>query len=36
MARATDVHGRMQPLTTPYNTAGYLFDAILRQRVVVD
>jgi DMSO/TMAO reductase YedYZ molybdopterin-dependent catalytic subunit len=36
MARAADEHGRIQPLTTPYNTSGYLFDAVLRQRVVVD
>jgi DMSO/TMAO reductase YedYZ molybdopterin-dependent catalytic subunit len=36
MARATDAHGRVQPLTTPYNSSGYLFDAVVRHRAVVD
>lgn len=35
LARATDVHGRTQPLVTPYNAAGYFFDAVVRQRVHV-
>jgi hypothetical protein len=35
MARATDEHGRTQPLVTPYNAQGYLFDAVVRQRVQV-
>ncbi len=30
MARATDVAGRTQPLTTPYNDGGYFFDAVVR------
>lgn len=35
MARATDVHGRTQSLVTPLNAAGYLFDAVVRQKVHV-
>jgi len=30
MARATDVAGRTQPLTTPHNDNGYFFDAVVR------
>ncbi len=35
MARATDVHGRRQPLVTPYNTNGYFFDAVVRHPVTI-
>jgi len=35
MARATDVTGRRQPLTTPYNSNGYFFDAVVRHPVTV-
>jgi DMSO/TMAO reductase YedYZ molybdopterin-dependent catalytic subunit len=35
MARATDEEGHAQPPTTPFNTQGYLFDAVVRHPVVV-
>ncbi|WP_448316355.1 sulfite oxidase, partial [Streptomyces sp. CO7] len=35
LARATDTAGRTQPETTPHNTQGYLFDAVVRHRVTV-
>ena len=35
LARATDVLGRSQPLVAAYNSAGYFFDAVVRQRVLV-
>ncbi|MFI5863645.1 sulfite oxidase [Streptomyces sp. NPDC051546] len=35
LARATDATGRTQPETTPYNTQGYLFDAVVRHQVTV-
>jgi DMSO/TMAO reductase YedYZ molybdopterin-dependent catalytic subunit len=35
LARATDTAGRTQPETTPHNTQGYLFDAVVRHRVIV-
>jgi DMSO/TMAO reductase YedYZ molybdopterin-dependent catalytic subunit len=35
MARATDAAGRTQPLTTPYNSGGYFFDAVVRHPVTV-
>ena len=34
-ARATDRHGRTQPLTTPFNNNGYLFNAVIRHPVTV-
>lgn len=33
--RATDVHGRTQPLETPLNAYGYCFDAVVRHPVTV-
>jgi DMSO/TMAO reductase YedYZ molybdopterin-dependent catalytic subunit len=33
LARATDVHGTVQPEVTRYNTLGYLFDAVVRHPV---
>ncbi|GHH79297.1 hypothetical protein GCM10018793_31730 [Streptomyces sulfonofaciens] len=35
LARATDSTGRRQPDTTPHNTQGYLFDAVVRHAVTV-
>ncbi len=35
LARATDTTGRTQPATTPHNTQGYLFDAVVRHRVQI-
>ncbi len=35
LARATDATGRTQPATTPHNTQGYLFDAVVRHPVTV-
>jgi DMSO/TMAO reductase YedYZ molybdopterin-dependent catalytic subunit len=35
-ARATDRAGRTQPPTVPFNTLGYLFDAIVKHPVAVD
>ncbi|WP_122817125.1 sulfite oxidase [Nocardioides pantholopis] len=35
LARATDAAGRTQPDTTPFNDAGYLFDAVVRHPVTV-
>lgn len=35
LARATDATGRTQPETTPLNTQGYLFDAVVRHPVTV-
>lgn len=35
LARATDVTGAVQPVTTPHNTLGYLFGAIVRHPVTV-
>ncbi|MCY7400098.1 MAG: sulfite oxidase [Nocardioides sp.] len=35
MARATDAKGRTQPLVSPWNSEGYLFDAVVRHPVVV-
>ncbi|MFE9808595.1 sulfite oxidase [Streptomyces sp. NPDC005548] len=35
LARATDTAGRTQPATTPPNTQGYLFDAVVRHPVTV-
>jgi DMSO/TMAO reductase YedYZ molybdopterin-dependent catalytic subunit len=35
LARATDAHGRRQPLVTPYNDGGYFFDAVVRHPVTV-
>ncbi|HEX2316530.1 MAG TPA: sulfite oxidase [Thermomonospora sp.] len=35
LARATDETGATQPETTPYNTAGYLFDAVVRHPVTL-
>jgi DMSO/TMAO reductase YedYZ molybdopterin-dependent catalytic subunit len=35
-ARATDRAGRVQPPTVPFNTNGYLFEAIVRHPVTVD
>ena len=35
MVRATDVAGRTQPLTTPYNDGGYFFDAVVKHPVTV-
>lgn len=35
MARATDVHGRTQPLVARENDNGYFFDAVVRHPVVV-
>ena len=35
LARATDVRGNTQPDTTPHNTLGYLFDAVVRHPVTV-
>ncbi|MFE0173522.1 sulfite oxidase [Streptomyces sp. NPDC059002] len=35
LARATDTTGRVQPETTPHNTQGYLFDAVVRHAVTV-
>jgi DMSO/TMAO reductase YedYZ molybdopterin-dependent catalytic subunit len=34
-ARATDVHGRVQPDVARYNDGGYFFDAVVRHPVVV-
>ena len=34
-ARATDRRGRTQPLATPFNVNGYLFDAVIRHPVTV-
>jgi DMSO/TMAO reductase YedYZ molybdopterin-dependent catalytic subunit len=34
-ARATDASGRTQPATVPFNSAGYLFDGIVRHPVVI-
>ncbi|MET8154393.1 sulfite oxidase [Actinoplanes sp. NPDC049668] len=34
LARATDVRGNTQPDTTVHNQLGYLFDAVVRHRVV--
>ena len=34
-ARATDVTGATQPVATPYNTEGYLFDAVVAHQVTV-
>ena len=34
-ARATDVSGRTQPATVPFNSLGYLFGAIVRHPVVI-
>lgn len=34
-ARATDTKGNTQPVTTPFNSAGYLFDAIVPHPVTV-
>ena len=36
LARATDATGRSQPDRTPYNTLGYLFDAVVRHPVTVE
>ncbi len=33
-ARSTDVHGRTQPLESPFNSNGYFFDAVVRHPVV--
>ncbi|MFF3213360.1 sulfite oxidase [Streptomyces sp. NPDC002886] len=35
LARATDTTGRTQPATTPHNTQGYLFDAVVHHQVTV-
>ncbi|MFI8929983.1 sulfite oxidase [Streptomyces sp. NPDC053474] len=35
LARATDATGRTQPPTTPHNSQGYLFDAVVRHPVTV-
>jgi DMSO/TMAO reductase YedYZ molybdopterin-dependent catalytic subunit len=35
LARATDVTGARQPDTTPHNTLGYIFDAVVRHPVTV-
>ncbi|WP_409060489.1 sulfite oxidase [Streptomyces sp. SYP-A7185] len=35
LARATDTTGQTQPQTTPHNTQGYLFDAVVRHAVNV-
>ncbi|WP_345268608.1 molybdopterin-dependent oxidoreductase [Nocardioides nanhaiensis] len=35
LVRATDQRGRTQPLETPYNDAGYFFDAVVRHPVTV-
>ncbi len=35
LARATDVHGRTQPLTARFNDGGYFFDAVVAHPVVV-
>ncbi len=35
LARATDRAGRTQPDVTPYNAAGYFFDAVVRHPVTV-
>lgn len=35
LARATDVLGRTQPLSTPFNDGGYFFDAVVRHPVTV-
>ncbi len=35
LARATDAHGRTQPLVTPFNDNGYFFDAVVRHPVSV-
>lgn len=35
LARATDATGRTQPATSPHNTQGYLFDAVVRHPVTV-
>ncbi|MFJ2769023.1 sulfite oxidase [Streptomyces sp. NPDC087300] len=35
LSRATDTTGRTQPRTTPHNTQGYLFDAVVRHAVTV-
>ena len=35
LARATDAVGRRQPLVTPFNDNGYLFDAVVRHPVTV-
>jgi hypothetical protein len=35
LARATDETGATQPLRTPYNTMGYLFDGIVEHPVNV-
>lgn len=35
LARATDSLGRRQPLTTPFNSNGYFFDAVVRHPVTV-
>ncbi|MCX5408861.1 sulfite oxidase [Streptomyces sp. NBC_00335] len=35
LARATDATGRTQPTTTPHNTQGYLFDAVVHHQVTV-
>jgi len=35
LARASDVHGRTQPLEAAFNTQGYFFDAVVRHPVTV-
>ena len=35
LARATDEHGRTQPLVAAFNTQGYFFDAVVRHPVQV-
>ncbi len=35
LARATDTLGRRQPLTSPFNSNGYFFDAVVRHPVTV-
>jgi DMSO/TMAO reductase YedYZ molybdopterin-dependent catalytic subunit len=35
MARASDKKGNVQPATSPFNTAGYLFGAVVKHSVVV-
>ncbi|MCW2735903.1 hypothetical protein [Nocardioides sp.] len=35
LARATDEHGRTQPLEAAFNTQGYFFDAVVRHPVRV-
>jgi len=35
LARASDVHGRTQPVEAAFNTQGYFFDAVVRHPVTV-